>query len=46
MEIIAKDGMNGFDAAEQAGLKKEALVMRVNGEVKELWQPLHEGDKV
>ena len=46
MEIIAKDGMNGFDAAEQAGLKKEALVMRVNGEVKELLQPLHEGDKV
>ena len=46
MEIIAKDGMNGFDAAEQAGLKKEALVMRVNGEVKELRQPLHEGDKV
>ena len=45
MEIIAKDGMNGFDAAEQAGLKKEALVVRVNGEVKELWQPLHEGDQ-
>ena len=46
MEIIAKEGMKGFDAAEQAGLKKEALVVRVNGEVKELWQELHEGDKV
>ena len=46
MEIIAKEGMKGFDAAEQVGLKKEALVVRVNGEVKELWQELHEGDKV
>ncbi len=46
MEIIAKEGMKGFDVAEQAGLKKEALVVRVNGEVKELWQPLNEGDKV
>ena len=46
MEIIVKEGMKGFDAAEQAGLKKEALVVRVNGEVKELWQELHEGDKV
>ncbi len=46
MEIVAKNGMNGFDAAEQAGLKKEALSMRVDGTVKELWHELHEGERV
>lgn len=48
MEIIAKEGMKPFDAAEQLGpeMKKRALAARVNGEVTELWRPLNEDDKV
>ena len=48
MESIARDGMTSFDVAAEISqeMKKQALVARVNGEVVELWRPLHEGDRV
>ncbi|HIQ63474.1 MAG TPA: threonine--tRNA ligase [Candidatus Avichristensenella intestinipullorum] len=48
MESIAREGMTGFDVAAEISqeMKKQALVARVNGEVVELWRPLHEGDRV
>ncbi len=48
MESIAREGMTSFDVAAEISqeMKKQALVARVNGEVVELWRPLHEGDRV
>lgn len=48
MKAIAKEGMSGFDAAASLGgeMKKQALAMRVNGELRDLSYPLKEGDAV
>ena len=43
-----ENGLSAFDVAGQINqnLKKNALCARINGEVKELWQPLKDGDQV
>lgn len=48
METIAREGMTPFDVASAAGsdMKKSAVAALVNGEIAELWRPLHEGDQV
>lgn len=47
-EGIAREGMSGFDVAASLGneVKKQALAMRVNGELRDLSYPLKEGDTV